>query len=89
MNLTQKKLLLVGLGLIVLTGLIPPWKWTVTNSYVGRIERPSDYSFIGDPPKVDPPASVQIDYGRLLLQWTIISLAAGVGIFYYKDQSQN
>jgi len=57
MNKKQKTTIIIGLGIILLMGLIPPWKCTFSIASGGsqeipypRVERPAGYGFIFYPP---------------------------------------
>jgi len=88
MNPKQKKFVRLGVGVMVLMGFMPPWTITL---HLGDIDvhRPADYSFIFDPPKSVEIASVNIDFGRLLIQWAVVGFVIGAGIFYYRGTDTN
>jgi len=71
-------ILLVALVLIVLTGLIPPWKQGPATA--GQVSIPS--RSIGYSPIFLPPSSGQatIDFGRLFVTWVVICAGAGVAL---------
>jgi hypothetical protein len=75
MNKKQKIVFLVGLGIIVLMGLIPP----LFNSYHG--ERFYDFLLsYGD-------GSTTIDITRLFLQWAVVVIVTAGIIFILKDNN--
>jgi hypothetical protein len=66
MNKRQKFILWVGLSLMVVRGLIPPWSYKSAHS-----ESPAGFYFLGDPPTAR--GGVHIDFAQLLLWWAIIA----------------
>ena len=83
MNEKQKKLIVVGVAIIILMGLFPPWKYTF-NYKTAFSEEPAGYGFLLSPPKKKEESvthGIELDMTRLCVQWIIVSLAAGLGVF--------
>ncbi len=96
MNKKQRTIIIIGLGIILLMGLIPPWKCAFSVARLPRLERPAGYGFIFYPPSPVKVAkseefgstfmgrpsywSVQLDVKRLLIQWAVVIIAMA-GIF--------
>jgi hypothetical protein len=89
LNSQQLTAVKVGIALLVLMGIFPPWRHTFSMSLGGdrfHSERPADYYAIFAPPK--PPEDLiaigwttNIDFGRLVLQWVVVAVATFGGIF--------
>jgi hypothetical protein len=79
MNKKQKIVFLVGLGIIVLMGLIPPW----SDSYSGE----SFYDFLFSSPAFWRGGRPTIDFTRLFLQWAVVVIATAGIIFILKDNN--
>jgi hypothetical protein len=90
MNKKQRTTIIIGVGIILLMGLIPPWKCTFSASGL-RLERPSGYGFIFYPPSpvqvvksegdiADPSYwSMRPDITRLFIQWVVVAIVvAGI-----------
>jgi len=94
----KTKLIITALVAFILTGLFPPWQYTVDKSSVSGFKqgfgyvppsqgvhsrKPAGYSLLFTPP-ANPDSSagngVQIDFGRLVLEWAV--LAAITGMFW-------
>ena len=84
MNPKQNKLLQIGLPVMVLMGLVPPWTATLHYQSI-HWQRSAGYSLIFEPPKAEGLYSVTIDFGRLLVQWAAVSFVIGGGIFYFRE----
>jgi len=50
MNKKQRTIIIIGLGIILLMGVIPPWKCAFSLAHLSRLERPAGYGFIFYPP---------------------------------------
>jgi len=75
----------LGILVIVVMGIIPPWKMTVSVSQsdasINKVI-PSMYQPLWDPP--DPPNvyySRSIDFSRLCIQWGLVALVTA-GLMY-------
>lgn len=81
--MSKKKILLIAATLFALAGIIPPWQFTAdVNGKDGFHSRqPAGYALIFDPPD-NPNRSVghgvQIDVGRLFLEWAVLAVATGM-----------
>ena len=82
MSKKQRDVILVGIMLIVLMGLCPPW-YGYQSTRPKQYDRPvsQGYSFIGAPPQ---PTS-RIDKSRLFVQWITVVVATGGLAFIFKD----
>ena len=85
MRLPPKPIIILGAFAFIVSGLFPPWVFTLNPPNASPTETPGGYHLIFDPP---PPerklaiAGVRIDYARLLIQWAVIGVivAGAVGI---------
>jgi hypothetical protein len=93
MNKNQKKVIIVGLVLIVLMGLFPPWIHTFNVKAV-NIERAGNYGFMFSPPPPERNLSflneklwgVRLDVSRLLIQWIlVVVIVCGLVVLLKKD----
>lgn len=91
MNKKQRIIIIIGLGIILLMGLIPPWKCAISVPKFTRVERPAGYGFIFYPPSpvevaksgefessfMSKPSywSVRLDVTRLFIQWAVVAIA--------------
>lgn len=78
-----RRLLTCAAALFILTCLCPPWQYTAdVNGNDGFHSRqPAGYALIFDPPTNPDRAfgnGVQIDFGRLFLEWAVLAVAAGI-----------
>lgn len=90
MNVNQKKCLMLGIIVIVIMGVFPPWRMysCFPKSNMKRYE-PMGYSFIAEPPKPSWQAitkGVAIDLPRLLIQWAIVAAITGGLIVCFKGE---
>jgi hypothetical protein len=88
-NPKQKKILIVGIVIVLLIGVVPPWKHTFKSSSTYS-EVPAGYSFITSPPPRRSKSfshGIKIDISRLVIQWivTIAATTAGVMLTAKKD----
>jgi len=88
-NPKQKKILIVGIVIVLLIGVVPPWKHTFKSSSTYS-EVPAGYSFITSPPPRRAKSfshGIKIDISRLVIQWivTIAATTAGVMLTAKKD----
>lgn len=85
MNKKQKIAFLVGIGIIVLMGLIPPWYY----AFVGGPHRLlGAYGLLFSPPSLvgaEDLADVYIDLSRLLVQWAVVAIATAGIVLVLKD----
>ncbi len=82
--ITRRKILALGIGLVALMGLFPPWLEVVKTNRVER-ERPAGYSVIFSPPKPTGGWWVKIDVSRLTVQWVVVAVIVG-GAAYLKKE---
>lgn len=84
MNRKQKLVLMVGICLITLMGLYPPWVRTfLVGQQRMRAESPVGYASIFEPPEVRDHrvVGIHIDFSRLLIQWAAVATLFG-GLFW-------
>ena len=82
MNKTQLLIMWVGIAIVVLMGIFPPWATIVqaTHHYLG-------HSFILLTPRLRPNATIIfIDLTRLLPQWIMVAVIVGGMIISFKDK---
>ena len=82
-NEKQKKLVIVGVAVIILMGLFPPWTYTF-HLATAYSKKPAGYSFILAPPKRKASHlahGIELDVTRLSVQWIIVLMATGLGVF--------
>jgi TPR repeat protein len=79
----QKFILLCGMLMVVLCGLFPPWQYTAdrNGAYGYHSHNPAGYQLLFAPP-TNPDRSVghgvQIDFGRLFLEWAALAVVTGM-----------
>ena len=83
------KIILIGIGLIILTALFPPWVYTVEGGRTGgpaiHSEKPAGYGFIFLPPlpeSKNPAYGIRIAFGRMFLQWFLVAAICAAIIMY-------
>ena len=86
------KIILIGVGLVILTALFPPWSYTFDSP--GRSggsmhsEKPAGYGFIFLPPSPEKKSGasygIQIDFGRMFLQWFLVAAICAAIIMYLR-----
>jgi hypothetical protein len=94
MNKKQRKIILIGISLIIVSVIFPPWKEIVFLSQ-GKFELESAiYRFIFAQTRIESKTKdgqlvsfteYRIDATRLILQWIFIALVIGGIILYLKD----
>jgi hypothetical protein len=83
LNTKQRRLIWVGIVIIAIMGVFPPWTHTFKN-HLTYSEVPAGYCFIASPPNKLIPSSifsgVKVDMARLLVQLigTMIILSLGL-----------
>lgn len=79
MNNKQRIVIAIGVVIILIMGLFPPWVATLDRNHR---EYPGDYGLIFSPPDVTDVESgygVHLDISRLIVQWvTVILVVAGI-----------
>jgi hypothetical protein len=97
-NKKQKIVFLVGVGIIVLMGLIPPWYYHAVFSENQRtaFEFDGGYQFLFSPDlrvsykfeKYFPPRERPcINLSRLLVQWAVVAIATAGIVLVFKDHN--
>ncbi len=75
-----KRLLICAAALFILTCLCPPWQYTTDGNNGFHSRQPASYAPIFDPP-TNPDRTyghgVQIDFGRLILEWVVLAAITG------------
>ena len=84
MNKKQKIVFLVGLGIIILMGLFPPWY--IYHPYGSR---PGEYAFIFSGSSSSDGTGVYIDIVRLLIQWVVVAIATAGIMLVLKDDTRS
>lgn len=82
-NEKQKKIIIIGVAVVILMGLFPPWTYTFKYKTAYSNE-PAGYGFILAPPKKKTQAmahGIELDIARLSVQWIIVLMATGLGVF--------
>ena len=80
-NSKQRKVIVVGMALIAVMALYPPWTYTFKFQSIYS-ENPAGYASIVIPPSSDSgrrSEGVKVDLTRLLLQLLAVSLLTGIG----------
>ncbi len=77
-NILLGTILTVGIVVIILMGLFPPWTSTEFPFF--------DYAFIAIPPDF---GGIVLDIPRLVLQWIVVLLATGLGVFLSGKSNRN
>lgn len=89
MNKKQVIISIIGVTVVFLMGLIPPWKTVDTSSMTTR-EMPAGYYFIFAPPEPDEEEllGVELDMSRLAVQWitTLFVIAAALYLTQEKEE---
>jgi hypothetical protein len=81
MNRIQQLTVIIGVAIMVLMGLMPPWYFSI--GYGAYFK--GGYGFLFFPPSHNDFAPV-INLSRLLIQWAVIALASCGVIFYFKNR---
>ena len=86
MNQYQKIFLMIGLVVIVVMGIFPPWHCAQLFSH-SRGNVSLGYYFIGYPPTRSPILyAVSVDVVRLSIQIVLVVLVTGIFMFLPKNQ---
>jgi len=78
MNDRQRIVLCVGLVVMAVMGLRPPWVVTFDNGYV-HSRTDAGYGLVWDPP-ARPRGGITIDASRLAVMWVAVGLVTAVGL---------
>ena len=82
MNEKQRRIILVGIAVIVFMGIYPPWTFTFKGNTTYS-EEPAGYGLIVSPPDKKQDSfyhGIKIDTSRLLIQWAVVGAAIGMGL---------
>jgi len=85
MNKKQLKILWIGITIIVLMGLFPPWHTQIPQ--IGT-QKPFGYAFIFAPPEVGSRMYPTLNIPQLMVQWIIVLAITGGLIVTFKDKRQ-
>lgn len=87
MNRKQKICLWIGIAIIVVMGIFPPWVMPITSRYGSRdtVKRRYYYGYHSIWEQRENPVE-SIDFHRLGLQWAITSVITGSLIYSFKDK---
>ena len=85
-NEKQKKLIIIGVVVIIFMGLFPPWTYTFKGGLRGTAysREPAGYGFILDPPEKQSNQvfyGIELDTTRLFVQFVTVLLATALGVF--------
>lgn len=80
LNKRQRKIIVVGVVVIMMMGIFPPWKLTL-NSHKFRDQEPAGYRLLINPPESEGWYSAEIDLTRLLVQWILVVIGTGLAVF--------
>ena len=79
MTREQRVAIVLGLVLLALLGLFPPWTDSLTAPMGYHQELPSGYRFLFSPPRpFDDRHSITLDLKRLAVSWTVVLLLISV-----------
>lgn len=90
MNRNQRIALGIGVAVIVLASLFPPWVRSYSfSSREGRIEQPEGYHFLlSGPSGLRGIDSARVDYGRLGIQYVIIAAVTATAIVFVRPAKE-
>ena len=88
MKTTTRKQIIAGAAILFVGScLVPPWEYLDDRSSI-RLEgitipgahgrQPASYSFLFIPPRISGHNGVQIDFGRLFLEWGALAAVTGL-----------
>lgn len=83
MNKKQLIVLSIGIGMIAVMGLFPPWHSFVPPT---ATPEPLGYAFIFAPPKDYGGFHPVLNIWRLMVQWAVVVFITGVLIFKFKNK---
>ncbi len=70
--------MVLGLVLLALLGLFPPWTQSITAPTGYHQEKPLGYGFILSPPQPESGVySVTLDFRRLAVSWAVVTFVIG------------
>ena len=76
-NKKQKTIVTIGVAVVILMGLFPPWTYTFSHN-PSISKEPAVYGFILEPPKKKKNSvsfGLELDITRLSVQWIIVLMA--------------
>ncbi|MFH1942140.1 MAG: hypothetical protein ABIL68_08530 [bacterium] len=87
MNKKQQIISIVGIVVIFVMGLVPPWTTFESDSTTYR-EMPAGYYFIFSPPQPDDEGilGVKLDTSRLAVQWITVLFVMAACIYLTQDR---
>jgi magnesium-transporting ATPase (P-type) len=89
-NKKQRMILTIGIVIIILMGLLPPWALTFSDESAQLVKRPAGYAFIATPPRASYyNRGVVLDVSRLSVQWIVVLFATGLGVFLSGRSNRN
>ena len=86
MNHKQKKVLLIGIAVIVLMGLFPPWQETRARENRPLSRSPAGYHFILTPPSGYRSIGYTLDFARIAVQFIEVGAITAGAVLYLKDK---
>ena len=87
MNGKQKICLWIGIAVIVLMSLFPPWLYT--QARITEVQTNAGYHFLLTPPQPQGEVGygIHLDMSRLFVQWiVIIAIAAGLIVSFQEKE---
>ena len=86
----QKKIIIIGVILLIACCLFPPWIYTFKANGIYSEESAGYSLFINPPAKKtnNPKFGVKLDTSRLLLQFFMVSISTGLGVFIFQNKRQ-
>lgn len=95
MNRAQKRMLLVGLVVIVALGVFPPWMEVRTGVVQGAtfsLEIATGHHLLFSPPEPGPSGTAavtyRVDYGRLAIYWAVVVAITGVLVLVMRSKEE-
>lgn len=82
MNKKQKKILWIGIIIIALTGMFPPYNYEV--GFGGK--KQVSYDFFLSPPYH---SSAELDFARLTIQWIIVAVVTAGALYSASGDKAN
>lgn len=87
MTRNQKIVILIGIGLVVLMGLFPPWVKVELIPLINfEKETYAGYHLIIKPPSSEGIAYFRLDFVRLQVQWGCVIIMVGGFLLVLKDK---
>jgi hypothetical protein len=76
----QRNLIGIGVAVVVLMGVVPPWAETYQDRSISQVHRPVGYMPLWLPPPSSRSGAaygVRVDWSRLSLQWLLVGVTTG------------